>query len=130
MSLLKSSSIFLLCGAASALADDASVYSIKVEWKNPSTLNDHVVMQCDDTYYSVVRITVPGSPNKNYSVQMDADVTSGTPKLGCTVSRKAGRGVTIYEFDASNGGCTIEINRFRSQHNERQKAVYELHDAC
>jgi len=123
---------FLFTAQAFAAEEKYENHVIRLDWSKPSTLEDNVVQQCDDTYVPAVDIVIPGKPNKNFLVEMDADITNGKPFLGCSIKMKQNANSTTFTFDASNGGgCTIKVHKVRKDYHETpQSATYELSDAC
>lgn len=127
---------FLVAATLAVLAQSqakAEVYKINLDWNKKSTLSDGVVQMCDDTYYKAVDIFIPGTPGKDFFVTMDTTITSGKSVLGCSVKRrvKADGSGAVYTFDAINGGCSIRVEKVRSDFREEQKvATYDISDAC
>ncbi len=113
------------------LSDESPNYQVKIDWNDKSTLEDNVVLLCDDTYYPFFEIVVPGKPGKDFSVTIDADVTRGTISQGCGVKRKVSEGKATYFFNADGGGCQIRVYQQNAKPGERNKtAVYDISDAC
>lgn len=118
----------LVLGSLTAQAHES--YVIKLDWAKPGTLQDSVVQQCDDTYYDQIEIVVPGQPYEDFSVEMDADITSGEVSVGCSVQKVDQKNSTKYIIDAESG-CTIKVHKNRKNFKEKpQTAVYDISDAC
>ncbi len=110
-------------------------YVINLDWSNSKTLNDNIVMQCDDSYIPEIELVIPGKPGKDFSVYIDsANITSGKPELGCDVKLKIGEKSATYILNGHGGGCTIEVQQRLpykpGRRIEPKKAVYDIHDAC
>ena len=111
--------------------EQGEIYTINVDWNDKRSLQDGIVQMCDDSYYRAVEIVIPGKPYENFTIEMDADITSGKSSLGCSVLKTEGAGSTTYTFDADNGGCAIRVHKVRKDLREKpQSADYEVHDAC
>lgn len=109
----------------------APVHMINLDWNDTSTLSDSIVMMCDDTVLSAVKIVVPGKPYENFTIDMVADVTTAKAVIGCSIKKSEGHDSTTYTLDADNGGCDIRVHKVRQNHREKpQSAEYFISDAC
>lgn len=124
------SSVLLLAMSGSSFGDDYENYQMRIDWNKKSTLSDSVVHQCDDSYYPEIELIVPGKPVKDFRVEMAADVSTGTPDLGCSMRIKKGKTSTTYIFKAESG-CSITVRKNRDSFRDPVlEATLEIGDAC
>ena len=111
-------------------ATENTNYKIRVNWEDSKTLNDSVVQQCDDTYYSGVEINVPGKARKDFAIEMGVDVTSGKILPGCSVQKQDKANSVTYLFSADSS-CTVRVFQMKPKPGQAPKtATYEISDAC
>lgn len=110
-----------------AYADDN--YVIKLDWNDKKTLQDNVVQVCDDTSYNAVEIIIPGKSRKDFDIEMNADIGSGKPALGCSISRRVADTATVFIFNASSN-CEVRVYKRHVRGEEPKSAVYTISDAC
>ena len=112
----------------------AENYVVELDWNRKETVEESIVQQCDDTYYSAIQIKIPGRAGKDFDIYTDASINSGVAKPGCTVKKITGNTSTTFLFDASAlGGCTIKVYKARNFGNNVTKytiATYDISDAC
>lgn len=114
-----------------AFAEKYESFKLKIDWNDKETLHTSVVHMCDDTFYPDIRIQIPGKPNKDFQIQVAADISSGKPEIACTIKALPGSKSTTYVFDGSDGGCEVlvrELPKNRMQ-TPKEAAIY-IADAC
>ena len=120
----------LIFSSLASMAVENKAYKINLNWDDSRTLEDSVTQMCDDTYYSAVEIKVPGRARKDFTVDMDVDITNGKLAPGCTVKRKENSDSVTYVFNAESF-CTVRVYQLKPKAGEKHKtATYYLNDAC
>ncbi|MCB9073501.1 MAG: hypothetical protein H6623_07750 [Bdellovibrionaceae bacterium] len=113
-----------------SFAEEGESYKIKLDWNNKNTLNESVTQLCDDANYVDVQVEIPGKPYKDFYIQMNIDITKGTPELGCSIKVTPGANSTTYTFEADSN-CSIRVDKVRKDLSETpQHANYDINDAC
>lgn len=108
---------------------EESNYVIKLNWNDKKTLEDSIAQVCDDTSYNAVELIIPGKAGKDFTIETDADIGSGKPILGCSVSKKISGTSTTYFFNA-NSNCEVRVFKKRISGEEPKSATYRISDAC
>lgn len=117
--------------AAPAFAERRAPYAKldAIDWNDPATLDQSFLSMCDDSYYSGLKVIVPGRLGKEFKITLDTN--SGW--LVSNIRRVDKGSVKQSEITVENGDTSGEemiIQQILPDGTPGKTATILLHDAC